>query len=81
MSFVNVHAAKTNFSRLLARVLAGETIVIAKGGKPIARLVPYQRATKRRIPGQDTGKIWIAPDFDAPLPKDLLCAFCPEDST
>lgn len=80
MGSVNVHAAKTNFSRLIARVLAGETIVIAKSGKPVAKLVPYEKPLKKRVPGQDAGKIWIAPDFDAPLPKDVLSAFYSSDS-
>jgi prevent-host-death family protein len=72
---VNVHDAKTQFSKLLQRVLAGEEIVIAKAGSPVARLVPYEQKPTRRIPGSAKGKIWIASDFDAPLPNDLLEAF------
>jgi prevent-host-death family protein len=75
MGPVNVHAAKTHFSSLLARVARGESIVIAKAGKPVARLVPYEDRGRRRVPGQDSGKVWIAPDFDAPLPDELLDAF------
>ena len=75
MGPVNVHAAKTHFSRLLARVARGESIVIARAGKPVARLVPYESTDRRRVPGQDSGKVWIAPDFDAPLPDELLDAF------
>lgn len=72
---VNIHEAKTQLSKLLQRVLAGEEIVIAKSGSPIARLVPYESPATARTPGSAKGKIWIAPDFDAPLPADLLDAF------
>jgi len=72
---VNIHEAKTHLSRLLLRVLAGEEIVIAKSGAPIARLVPYKSQPAERKPGSAKGKIWIAPDFTAPLPADLLDAF------
>lgn len=61
---VNVHEAKTHLSRLLARVEAGETIVIARAGKPLALLTPVDRPAPRR-PGRD--RIVIRPDFDAPL--------------
>jgi prevent-host-death family protein len=72
---VNIHEAKTHFSKLLQRVLAGEEIVIAKAGAPVARLIPYTPQPSQRIPGSAKGKIWIAPDFNAPLPADLLDAF------
>jgi prevent-host-death family protein len=72
---VNIHEAKTQFSKLLQRVLAGEEIIIAKAGTPVARLVPYAPQPRRRIPGSAKGKIWIAPDFNAPLPAELLDAF------
>lgn len=75
MAEVNVHEAKTHLSRLLARVAAGEEIIISKAGKPVARLVPYQRARKKRVPGLDRGKVWIADDFDAPLPPELQKLF------
>ena len=71
----NVHEAKTHFSRLLARVAAGEEIVIAKAGKPIARLVPLTSKRRRRVLGRDKGKVRISRDFDAPLPDDVLSAF------
>lgn len=72
---VNIHEAKTHLSRLLLRVIRGEEIVIAKAGTPVARLLPI--AGKRKAPelGTAAGKVWIAPDFDAPLPKALLKAF------
>ena len=61
---VNIHEAKTNFSRLLERVAAGEEIIIGKAGKPVARLVPYERPQPKRKPGAWKGKVWISPDFD-----------------
>ncbi len=71
MAQVNVHEAKTHFSKLLARVAAGEEIVIARAGKPVARLVPVEREQKRRVLGLDEGKVWIADDFDDPLPPEI----------
>lgn len=72
---VNIHQAKTHLSRLLQRVAAGEEVTIARSGVPIARLVAIQDKKKIRPLGMDRGKIWIADDFDAPLPDDLLKAF------
>ncbi len=74
-TMVNVHEAKTHLSKLLVRVAAGEEITIAKAGRPVARLVPLAPAHPRRTPGSARGKIWMAPDFDAPLPNDLLAVF------
>ena len=69
---VNVHEAKTHFSKLLARASAAEEIVIAKAGKPVARLMPIgQQEAKKRVPGIDKGKIWMAKDFDAMSEQDL----------
>ena len=75
MRAVNVHEAKTHLSRLLARVERGEEVVIARAGKPVARLVPVARARGRRVLGRDKGKVVIADDFDAPLPADVLASF------
>lgn len=66
---VNIHEAKTHLSRLLERVRMGEEVVIAKAGKPIARLLPALHAPAPRTPGNDAGKVIITPDFDAPLPE------------
>ncbi|MGQ0773304.1 MAG: type II toxin-antitoxin system Phd/YefM family antitoxin [Pseudonocardiales bacterium] len=63
---VNVYEAKTQFSKLLEQVEAGDEIVIARNGKPIARLVPLQRTAAPRQLGSLRGKIWMAPDFDEP---------------
>ena len=71
---VNIHEAKTHLSRLVERVEAGEEIVIARAGRPIARLVPYRARTMPRTPGLWRGQGWIAEDFDAPIPE-LLDAF------
>jgi len=75
MAKVNVHEAKTHFSRLLARVNNGEEIIIAKAGRPIARLVPILEKPDKRLPGSAQGKVVIADDFDAPLPEPILNAF------
>jgi prevent-host-death family protein len=66
---VNIHEAKTHFSRLLDRVMKGEKIIIAKAGKPVAVLSPIPGSPQRRTPGSDAGKVIIQPDFDAPLPE------------
>ncbi|MGH3978459.1 MAG: type II toxin-antitoxin system Phd/YefM family antitoxin [Pseudonocardiaceae bacterium] len=60
---VNVYEAKTQLSKLLEQVEAGDEVVIARNGKPVARLVPLQR-TAPRVLGSLRGKIWVAPDFD-----------------
>jgi prevent-host-death family protein len=72
---VNVHEAKTQLSRLLRRVTAGEEIVIANRGVPVARLVRVPRAKTRRELGIEREHLKVADDFDAPLPPDLLAAF------
>ena len=69
---VNVHEAKTHLSRLLRRVERGEEIVIARAGRPVARLIPVGRPKEERILGLDRDTVVIADDFDAPLPDDLL---------
>ena len=71
MAQVNVHEAKTQLSKLLARVAAGEEIVIARAGKPVARLVPVEKKRAKRVLGLDAGKVWIADDFDDPLPPEI----------
>lgn len=71
---VNIHEAKTHLSRLLQRVAAGEAVTIARSGVPVARIVPIEPAEKRPL-GFARGQVWVADDFDAPLPDDLLAAF------
>jgi prevent-host-death family protein len=75
MSQVNVHEAKTRFSRLLRRVAAGEEITIANRGVPVARLVPVPAEENARKLGFFRGQMTIPDDFDAPLPDDILDAF------
>ena len=65
---VNIHDAKTNFSKLLNQVLKGDEIIIARDGKPLVRLIPYTEETQVRQGGQLKGLIKISNDFDAPLP-------------
>lgn len=72
MEEVNIHQAKTHLSRLLRKVAAGEEVVISRAGKPVARLVPVAEPPRPRELGRDRGKIWIADDFDAPMPDDFL---------
>ena len=70
---VNVHEAKTQFSALIDRVLAGEEIIIARAGKPVARLTALtQTSAEARVPGSRAGKMKMSRDFDAPLPDDLF---------
>lgn len=71
MTEVNIHEAKTHLSKLLRRVTAGEEIVIARAGKPVARLVPVAKPPRPRELGRDRGKIWIADDFDTLDPEFL----------
>jgi prevent-host-death family protein len=75
MKTVNIHEAKTHLSRLLRRVAAGEEIVIARAGRPIARLVPIESSRPDRRLGAWKGRIVISDDFDAPLPPELQAAF------
>ena len=72
---VNTHEAKTQFSRLLRRVAAGEEITIANRGVPVARLVPVTEKPVGRKLGMFRGKMTIAEDFDEPLPEDVLAEF------
>jgi prevent-host-death family protein len=61
---INMHEAKTTLSRLVARALAGEDVVIGRNGTPLVRLVPVPRQAGPRIPGRLKGQIWISPDFE-----------------
>ena len=67
MTTFNVHEAKTHLSKILARVMSGEQIIIAKSGKPIAVLSPFEEMPSRRIPGNDADKVLIKSNFDDPL--------------
>ncbi len=63
---MNVYEAKSRLSALLVRVEAGEEIVIARNGRPVARLVPMRQHRSARVPGGWTGRVWMATDFDNP---------------
>ena len=67
--FVNIHEAKTHLSRLVARAAAGEEIVVAKAGRPMAKLVPYEKPKEPRQLGGWEGRVWIADDFDEEDPE------------
>ncbi len=72
---INIYEAKTHFSKLVESTMQGQEFIIAKAGKPVARLTPITASTPVRRPGVLKGKIKIAADFDAPLPDDMLDAF------
>ena len=74
MKTVNVHEAKTHLSRLLRRVMRGEEIIIARAGKPVARLSPIP-SERTRVFGTDQGVFVVPDDFNAPLPDDVQAAF------
>ncbi len=71
---VNVHEAKTKLSQLLAEVEGGREIIVARNGKPVAKLVPFPAEDKKKgfRLGTLKGKIWMSPDFDAPLSDEEL---------
>lgn len=71
---MNIYEAKSHLSQLVDQAVAGEEVVIARAGKPVARLVPIERPPRRRQPGSLRGKIWLAPDFDE-TPPEILEAF------
>jgi len=75
MSVINVHAAKTQLSRLLDAAAAGEEVIIAKAGKPVARLVAIDATPPPRRLGILDGKIHVPDDFDDPLPDEIIAEF------
>jgi prevent-host-death family protein len=81
MATVNTHEAKTHLSRLLKRVASGEEIVIARAGRPVARLVPWSEQGRARELGFVREGFRIAEDFDAPLPPEVLRSFSGKEST
>jgi prevent-host-death family protein len=74
MQTVNIHDAKTHLSRLVDQAAAGEEIIIARAGKPVARLVPLAQQSRIRF-GSLAGILRVPDDFDAPLPDDILESF------
>ena len=77
MITVNIHQAKTNLSKLLAMVESGQSITIARAGHPIAIIQPILKNKPKRTLGLMQGEIWVAEDFDAPLPDEILSGFEP----
>jgi prevent-host-death family protein len=75
MPTVNIHAAKSQLSRLLDAAVAGEEVIIAKAGKPVARLVPIDKKQERRKLGTLAGQFTVPDDFDDPLSDEILDAF------
>jgi len=75
MKTVNIHQAKTHLSRLVEEAAEGKEIIIAKAGRPRARLIPYREVAKPRVLGSMKGKLRIPDNFDDPLPDELLRAF------
>ncbi|TVQ26795.1 MAG: type II toxin-antitoxin system Phd/YefM family antitoxin [Spirochaetaceae bacterium] len=72
---VNIHEAKTNLSQLLRRVAMGEEVVIARSGRPVARLTRYDSVDEPRVEGRDAGLLTVPDDFTEPLPVDTLESF------
>jgi prevent-host-death family protein len=79
MKITNIHEAKTQLSKLIESVLAGEEIVIAKAGKPLVKLIPYQDNVEPRTPGGWEGKVVMSEDFDEELPPHVLAGFLGEE--
>jgi prevent-host-death family protein len=75
MPTVNIHAAKSQLSRLLDAAVAGEEVIIARAGKPIARIVPIEPRREPRKLGILAGKLHVPDDFDDPLPEDIIADF------
>jgi prevent-host-death family protein len=72
---VNIYEAKSKLSKLINQVIAGEEVIVAKWGKPVAKIVPFDKPSRDRKPGSAKGKILISDDFDAPLPDEILKEF------
>jgi prevent-host-death family protein len=74
-TIINIHEAKTHLSRIVDEVAAGAEVVIAKAGKPVARLMPLENAPRRKTLGLLKGRVKVADDFNVPLPPDVLADF------
>jgi prevent-host-death family protein len=75
MDTINLYEAKTNLSQLVERAAHGEEIIIAKAGRPLARLVPFSTRSTPRPLGMLAGQVTVGPDFDDPLPDDMQLSF------
>ncbi len=72
---VNIYEAKSKLSKWINQVIAGEEVIVARAGKPVAKIVPFEKPTQNRKPGSAKGKLIISDDFDSPLPDDILQGF------
>ena len=79
MKITNIHEAKTHLFRLIKSVIAGEEVIIAKAGKPLVKLIPYEETKQPRKPGGWEGKVIMSADFDEELPDDILAGFIGEE--
>lgn len=79
MKIANIHEAKTHLSRLIESVIAGEEVVIAKAGKPLVKLIPYEETKQPRQPGGWEGKVAMSDNFDDELPQEILAGFMGEE--
>jgi prevent-host-death family protein len=79
MPTVTIHAAKTQLSKLIERAEAGEEVIIARGRKPVIRLVPIAEPEPKRQFGAMKGKVWVGPEFFEPLPEEELRLWEGED--
>ncbi len=79
MKIANIHEAKSQLSKLIESALAGEEIIIAKAGKPLVKLIPYQEEIEPRTPGGWEGRVIMSDDFDDELPPYLLARFMGEE--
>ena len=79
MKITNIHEAKTHLSRLIESVIAGEEVIIAKAGKPLVKLIPYEETKQPRKPGGWEGKVTMSDDFDEELTDDILAGFMGEE--
>ena len=75
MKITNIHEAKTHLSRLIESVIAGEEVIIAKAGKPLVKLIPYEETKQPRKPGGWEGKVTMSDDFDEELPDNISASF------
>ena len=75
MLTINIHEAKTHLSRFVEQAAAGEEIIIAKAGKPMAKLVPFRSMLSHRNLGMFKGQLKVPDDFDAPLPDEMIALF------
>ncbi len=75
MEYVNIHEAKTHFSRLINQALKGDEVIIAKSGVPLIKLIPYEKPKSVRKGGQLKGMLIIEDNFDDPLPDEYLKSF------